>query len=906
MSHNAALKTSEPSGDETPLKTVEDFLAEGHTPMMAQYHTIKAQYPECLLFYRMGDFYELFYDDAIAAAETLDITLTKRGKKNGEDVPMCGVPFHSCEPYLAKLIKNSYKVAICEQTETPDEAKKRAKEEGKPTSKVLVNREVVRVITQGTLTEDSLLDARENNYIAALSSVAGQYGLAWLEFSTGDFKVQAIGNNDANAAIERIAPKELLTTDALAATLDQKERLTLQSASLFDSENARKRLETLFGVETLEAFGGFSRAEISAAGALIDYVDRTQVGKMPRLNKPEQLTSGGALEIDAATRRNLELTRTLTGERKGSLLATIDRTVTGAGARQLQAALSAPLTDINAINTRLDKIEYFVSESENRRNIREQFKAVPDMERALARLSVSRGGPRDLIAIRTGLKQAEMIRSMLQIKAETRDIFANELTALHTDNALAKFQDSLKAALLEEPPALARDGNFVAQGYNSTLDKLKTMSKEGKKLIAELQGTYQKQTSIDALKIKFNNVLGYFIEVPAKKADPLMATKDSDENPFIHRQTMANAVRFTTTALAELERDISSAAEKSLALELEIFDELVIECLTLAEEIGAQARAIALIDMSAGLAELASDLSYTRPKLDNSTAFDIKEGRHPVVETALKRENESFIPNDANLSDGQNLWLLTGPNMAGKSTYLRQNALIAILAQMGSFVPAASAHIGIVDRVFSRVGASDDLARGRSTFMVEMVETATILNQATERSLVILDEIGRGTATFDGLSIAWACVEHLHEVNQCRALFATHYHELTSLTAKLENLSCHSLQVKEWKGDIIFMHKVGEGAADRSYGIHVGKLAGLPPAVIKRAEDILKLLQSGEQSGTLKTLADDLPLFSNAVQEKPEHTSALEEALQTLDPDSLTPREALDSLYRLKSLQKNV
>lgn len=907
------------------LKTVEEFLEEGHTPMMAQYHSIKERYPDSLLFYRMGDFYELFYNDAIAASETLDITLTKRGKNNGDDIPMCGVPFHSCEPYLAKLIKNGYKVAICEQTETPAEAKERAKAEGKPTSKSLVNRDVVRVITQGTLTEDSLLDARENNYIAALTEVGGQYGLAWLEFSTGDFKVQAVHKNDVTAAIERIAPKEILTADMIytSVILSESEgsrdssatpqndnirikphddRYTLQSSSLFDSENARKRLEKIFGVETLEAFGGFSRAEIAAAGALIDYVERTQVGKMPRLNKPQQLSTGGALEIDAATRRNLELTRTLTGERKGSLLETIDYTITGPGARMLQACLSAPLTDIAQINDRLNKIECFVNALPLRGTMRETLKQVPDMERALARISVGRGGPRDLLMIRNGLKQAEIIRSTLQMQEAASAVMTDIITALKTNNALTAFQDKLKIALKDEPPALARDGNFIAKGYNAALDRLKDISGESRRLIANLQAQYQKQTGIDALKIKFNNVLGYFIEVPAKRADKMMEVKDSAENPFIHRQTMANVVRFTTTALAELERDISSAGEKSLALELEIFDELVKECDTLAEEIGTQARALATLDMAAGLAELAQQQNYTRPQLDQSLAFDITDGRHPVVENALRKGNESFVPNDSKLNEGNNLWLLTGPNMAGKSTYLRQNALIAIMAQMGSFVPAASAHIGIVDRVFSRVGASDDLARGRSTFMVEMVETAAILNQATQRSLVILDEIGRGTATFDGLSIAWACVEHLHEVNKCRALFATHYHELTSLTSKLENLSCHSLQVKEWKGDIIFMHKVGEGAADRSYGIHVGKLAGLPPAVIARAQDVLKLLQSGEQSGALKTLADDLPLFSAATPVKTKEPSALQQEIEAIDPDSLTPREALETLYKLKTL----
>jgi DNA mismatch repair protein MutS len=891
----------------TALKTVEDHLADGHTPMMAQYMAVKAQYPDCLLFYRMGDFYELFFDDAIKAAETLDITLTKRGRTQGDDIPMCGVPYHACDAYLARLIKAGFKVAICEQKETPDEARRRARQSGLPASKALVTREVVRVITQGTLTEDTLLDARENNYIAALAETGGQYGLAWLEISTGAFYVQPAHKDDLAMALERIDAREILVPDRLATLLPQQDgKITAQPASLFDSENARKRLESIFGVGTLESFGGFSRAEIAASGALIDYIARTQVGHMPYLAKPRQVSAGGTLEIDAATRRNLELTRTLSGERRGSLLDTIDRTVTGAGARLLQTFLAAPLTDIAAINARLDRIACFVDEASLRTALREQLRAMPDMERALARLTLGRGGPRDLVMIREGLRQAELLRAALQSNPAAAQTLAALLMDLQSDPALAAFQDRLRQALVDEPPALARDGGFVARGYHAKLDELKTLRDESRRLIAGLQEKYRQLSSVDILKIKFNNVLGYFIEVPAKKADALMVKKDDGSNPFIHRQTLANAVRFTTPDLAELERDISSAAEKALALELEIFGQLAGECAALAEEIGSRARAVAALDVSAALAALATEMNYTRPVLDESLDFNITGGRHPVVEAALKRQSEPFVPNDCDLRGAQRLWLLTGPNMAGKSTFLRQNALIAILAQAGCYVPAASAQIGIIDRVFSRVGASDDLARGRSTFMVEMVETAVILNQATQRSLVILDEIGRGTATFDGLSIAWACVEHLHDVEKCRALFATHYHELTSLTAKLANLSCHSMQVKEWKGDIIFMHAVARGSADRSYGIHVAKLAGLPAAVIDRAEAVLALLQSGEQSGALSRLAADLPLFSATppAGEKP-RISALEERVSTLNPDDLSPKDALELIYELKSLYSN-
>jgi DNA mismatch repair protein MutS len=896
-------QTAQKPAEETASKTADDLIAGGHTPMMAQYHAVKARYPDCLVFYRMGDFYELFFDDAIAAAETLDITLTKRGKTQGDEIPMCGVPYHSFEPYLAKLIKSGFKVAICEQTETPDEAKERTKREGRPASKALVNRDVVRVVTQGTLTEDSLLDARENNYIAAVAEIGGQYGVAWIELSTGAFYVQPTLKNDLSAVLDRIDAREILLPEKLDLPT-QETLITRQSASLFDSENARKRLETIFGVGTLEAFGGFSRAEISAAGALVDYIARTQVGKIPYLAKPRQLSSGGTLEIDAATRRNLELTRTMTGERKGSLLATIDRTVTGAGARVLQTCLSAPLTDIAEINTRLDRIACFIEQNALRQMLRDLLKAMPDMERALARLTVGRGGARDLSSLRDGLTQAEIIRAQIQSNEAAREIFAPLLEDLKLDANLNAFHDRLKIAIIDEPPALTREGGFIAHGYHKGLDELKLLRDESRRLIAALQGKYQEIARESSLKIKYNNVLGYFIEVPARKADAMMVKGGENENPFVHRQTLANAARFTTPELAELERDISSAGDKALALELEMFTELVNECVAVSEEIGTQARAIAALDMSSSLAQLAVEMQYVRPALSNDLIFDIKGGRHPVVETALKKQSEAFVPNNCDLGEKQRLWLLTGPNMAGKSTYLRQNALIAILAQCGSYVPAASANIGIIDRVFSRVGASDDLARGRSTFMVEMVETAVILNQATQRSLVILDEIGRGTATFDGLSIAWACVENLHEVNKCRALFATHYHELTALTAKLPALSCHSMQVKEWKGDIIFLHAVAAGAADRSYGIHVAKLAGLPDAVITRAGEVLALLQSGEQSGALARLADDLPLFSASPKAAPKVASPLTEALESLDPDALSPKDALELLYKIKDLHK--
>ena len=905
-----ALKDS--AEDSSAPASYDDFIAQGHTPMMAQYHMLKAENPDCLLFYRMGDFYELFYDDAVIASRVLDITLTKRGKTEGTNIPMCGVPFHAYSPYMAKLIQSGHKVAVCEQTETPEQAKARAKKEGRPTSKTLVNRETIRVVTPGTLTEDNLLEARENNYLAAINDIGGQYGLAWIEVSTGAFHVQTLPQESIATALDRISPNEILATDKLMDTpalneafTPYRQKLTSLSSSLFDSQNAQKRLENIFGVGTLDSFGAFSRAEVSAAGTLIDYIDRTQKGKIPHLQPPKQLSSGSVMEIDGATRRNLELTRTLSGERKGSLLATIDYTATGAGARLLQTRLSAPLTDIEELSQRQGEVASLIADKALREGLREKLKETPDIERALARLSVDRGGPKDLGVIRYGLASAETIAVFLWQKNDKSLLFVSKSVKLN--DTLKVLSDRLRSALKLDLPFLERDGGFIEIGYNAQLDDLRALRDNSKRHIAELQAKYRDITGIDTLKVTYNNVLGYFIDVTARHGDKLMvkAGDEGKNNPFIHRQTLANNVRFTTTELSELERDLASAADKALAVEQSIFRELMMEINSHANEIAVIAGGLAQLDVAISMASLAIEQNYNRPKLDNTLAFEIIEGRHPVVENALKKQSESFIPNDCDLSDTQRLWLLTGPNMAGKSTFLRQNALITIMAQIGSYVPASHAHIGVVDRLFSRVGAADDLARGQSTFMVEMVETATILNQATDRSLVILDEIGRGTATFDGLSIAWACVEQLHEVNKSRALFATHYHELTSLQARLSALRCYSLQVKEWKGDIIFTHNVAEGTADKSYGIHVAKLAGLPPNVITRASEVLKRLSAEKNSSDY--IEAGLPLFNAqpAPAESHNEPSEVETSLEELNPDDLSPRDALEALYALKKLLKN-
>jgi DNA mismatch repair protein MutS len=890
---------SDPAG-----AAARDAAAEaGATPMMAQYLEVKRRHPGALLFYRMGDFFELFFEDAEVAARALDLTLTRRGKHLGADIPMCGVPVHSHEAYLLRLIRAGHRVAICDQLEDPAEAKKRG-------AKSVVRRDVTRVVTPGTLTEDALLDARRNNHLAALALVQGEAALAWIDMSVGSFLVQRVaGLADLPAALARVAPGELLVADRLlarddlaAALGDWKPALTPLPAARFDSENGRRRLEALFEVGTLDGFGAFGRAGLAAAGALVDYVELTQKGRMPRLSPPAVRATDGFLEIDPATRRNLEIETTLDGARKGALLDVVDWTLTGAGARQLAADLAGPLRDAAAIDARLDLVAFFVAAGRTRADLRDALRRLPDLERALQRLTLGRGGPRDLAALRDGLGAIPAVRAMLEPGglAATPAMLTGTVAALGAHDTLVA---RLAAALAAELPLAAADGGFVAAGFDPALDELRGLRDDGRRHVAALQARYAAATGIASLKLRHNNVLGYYIEVNAQHGEKLRG-----DPAYIHRQTMAGAVRFSTTELGDLEQRIVAAGDRALAREMEHFEALRQDAVAASAEIGAAARALARLDVAAGFAELAAARDWRRPVVDESTAFEIAGGRHPVVEAARLAAGESFVPNDCRLDagSGARLWLLTGPNMAGKSTFLRQNALIVVLAQAGSFVPAARARIGLVDRLFSRVGAADDLARGRSTFMVEMVETAAILNRAGARALVILDEIGRGTATYDGLSIAWATIEHLHEANRCRALFATHYHELTALAARLPGLACHTMRVKEWQGDVVFLHEVAPGTADRSYGIHVAQLAGLPKPVVERARAVLATLEKRGQADGVARLAEDLPLFSAVAPPRPAAApaapSAVEAELRRLAPDELSPREALEALYRLRAL----
>lgn len=881
-----ASKTHDATQHEREAQLARDM--EIATPAMGQYFKLKYDHPDCLLFYRMGDFYELFFEDAITASKILDIALTKRGKHGDREVEMCGVPAHSHEAYLEKLIASGVKVAICEQMEDPAEAKK------KRGYKAVVNREVVRVVTPGTITEDSLLDARSSNYLAALGIAAGEKTLGWVDLSSGQFGLQRL---ETGTRIEEVvacmSPREVLLPDSFAAQAPPEignTALTLQADSLFDSSRGAERLKETFKLDALDSLGELSRSDLSAASALLNYIDLTQKGVMPRLEKPRLIARNEWMAIDPATRRNLELTHALSGGKKGSLLHAVDRTITAGGGRLLAERIATPLTDIAQIAKRLDYVQCFVKKRNLSDDIRGILKQCPDLERALSRLCLGRGGPRDLSMIRSSLNAVLELRELLENSQQLDDKYLQNIASgldVHDD-----LRSELESALQADVPMLARDGNFIAKGYHAALDEFRMLRDESKRLMASLQQRYAEETGIATLKIKFNNVLGYFVEIT-----PIHESKMTES--FIHRQTMKNALRYSSKELAELEYKLSEAADKALKLELESFDKLVSQVIEKSDTLAITARAIAGLDVATALAALAIDQDYTRPTLTTGTEFEISQARHPVVEQFLKKESENFIANDCDLSNGQKLWLLTGPNMAGKSTFLRQNALIAIMAQMGSFVPASAAKIGIIDKLFSRVGAADDLARGRSTFMVEMVETATILNQATENSLVILDEIGRGTATYDGLSLAWAVVEHLHDTTQCRGLFATHYHELTQLEEPLPQLSCHYMKVREWKGDVIFLHEVAPGAGGRSYGIHVARLAGLPNSVLSRAEGLLQQLEVEKLSSPT-----ELPLFSAPASNAPKQDSPspVAEKLKVISPDEMTPREAHAALYALKAL----
>jgi DNA mismatch repair protein MutS len=855
--------------------------------MMAQYLALKAEAGDCLLFYRMGDFFELFFEDAKIASAVLDIALTARGEHDGEKIPMCGVPAHAAVGYLQRLIKAGHRVAIADQTETPAEAKKRGG------SKALVARAIIRVVTAGTLTEEALLDSRTANWCVAIGEAAGGIAVAAADVSTGRFELVETDAGGLSAELARLNAAEVLASEGSAF---EHYATVLRPRGEFDSTAAEARLKRVYGVATLDGFGQLSRAGMAAAGGLVAYLDHTAKGSLPFLRPPRIGNAGEAMAIDAATRDSLELTQTQTGQRKGSLLDAVDRTVTGAGARLLAGDIGAPLMDRAAIEARLDLVQRLHDDGALRESLRATLRSLPDIGRALGRLVAGRGGPRDLGQLRDGLDGAWLLGERIDALDAPPPLLQDIVPRLRGHGSLI---DLLKCALVPSPPIDASDGGYIAEGYDAELDDLRDIGAGGRRAIAALEAEYRNRTGTSALKIRHNGVLGYHVEVPARAADPLMAP----DSGFTHRQTLAGVVRFNAPELHELAMKVTQAGSHALAAEAAHLEELTQTALAGREAIAATADALARLDVAAGLAERAAEDGWARPSLVDHACFEVEGGRHPVVEAAVQRSGERFVANDCVLSETSRLWLVTGPNMGGKSTFLRQNALIAVLAQAGSYVPAARAELGLVDKLFSRVGASDNLARGRSTFMVEMVETAAILAQATPRSFVILDEVGRGTSTYDGLAIAWAVVEAIHEDNRCRCLFATHYHELTRLAERCDALSLHHVRAREWKGDLVLLHEVSEGPADRSYGLAVARLAGLPPATIARAKAVLAKLEAGRaKTGGLAAGLDDLPLFAAAIEAEEEECDAVRAELDSLDVDALSPREALDVLYRLKRL----
>ncbi|MFN3864470.1 MAG: DNA mismatch repair protein MutS [Erythrobacter sp.] len=863
------------------------------TPMMAQYLALREEAGDALLFYRMGDFFELFFEDARLAAQILDIALTTRGEHMGAPIPMCGVPVHSAESYLARLIKAGCRVAIAEQVETPDEAKARAKREGTPSSKALVGRAIVRLVTAGTLTEEALLNPRRANVLVALAQVRGTVGIATVDVSTGTMVLEECQADRLDAALARIAPSEVVVPEGWSHGPD---KAIERPRSTFASDAGAERLKAVHGVATLDAFGDFSRAMLAAAAGLIAYLEHVGRGRLPLLLPPVLRAGEAGMAMDEATRASLEILESATGARAGSLIGALDRCVTGAGARLLAEDLSAPLRDLAAIEARLALVQFWRDRPIERASLREALRAIPDLGRALGRVVAGRGSPRDLGQLRDGLSEAARLHHWLS-GAPDRPALLNAVIARLTGHGA--LIDSLARALVPSPPTERSGGGFIADGYDAALDELRAISGDARRAIAAMETRYREETGIASLKIRHNGVLGYFIEVSARHADRLMAP----DSGFTHRQTMKDAVRFNSLKLHEEAARIAEAGGHALAAEEAHFEELVAAIVEAREAIAATAAALARLDVGAANAERAAEGDWCRPELVDDASLAIIGGRHPVVEAALAKAGERFIANDCVLGPDNRLWLIGGPNMGGKSTFLRQNALIVVLAQAGCFVPAGAARIGLVDRLFSRVGAADNLARGRSTFMVEMVETAAILAQATPRSLVILDEVGRGTSTYDGLALAWAVAEAVHSQIGCRCLFATHYHELARLAETCEALSLHHVRAREWQGDLVLLHELADGPADRSYGLAVARLAGVPERVVNRAKAVLEKLEATrEATGGIAAGLGDLPLFA-AMRVEPAPASPeqqLAEALRAVDLDALTPREALDLLYEWK------
>ena len=872
---------------ETLLKT---------TPMFQQFLEIKADNLDCLLFFRMGDFYELFFEDAVIASKELDIALTSRGKYDGDPVPMCGVPHHAYMPYLEKLTKNNYKVAICEQTESPKEAKIRGG------TKALVKREVVRIVTPGTLTEEILLDADKNNFLLSININNKNIGISWLDVSTGELYTEECSKNNFLSVIARIRPSEILLMDTVDNYYSDLIKKTFDCvvSPLIQNINNSKKAEKLiclhFGVKTLASFGRFSENEIITCWSLLDYVSLTQKGNLPPIRFPKSIKNESLMRIDSSTRKSLEISQTLIGNKKGSLIDTVDMTLTAVGARQLDKDISAPLTNIEEINGRLDMIDFLIDSNTVRDSIRKILKSSADIDRAKARVILSRGGPRDLESIKLGIEGAHNLDNILDNKKFEK--FPKDFIVLKKHlNRCSELLNLLKSILSENLPLFVKDGGFVKKGYSKELDEVCSFRDQSRQHILEMEVEERAKTGLTSLKIKYNNVIGYFFEVTQLQKKKFLEIKNAER--FIPRQSLKGAARFVTEALSRLSESISNAAEQAIEIELRIFEEIKSLIKAQHDALANISYTLSRLDVASSLAEVSILHNFVRPNILDDQNLEIIGGRHPSVELVMQKNGENkFFSNDCHLDQEDKIWLLTGPNMAGKSTFLRQNALITILAQSGSFVPAEKASIGIVDSLFSRVGSSDDLASGRSTFMVEMLETAAILNQAGKKSLVIMDEVGRGTSTYDGLSLAWSILEHLHNTSHSRTLFATHYHELTKLSETLPSLSCHTMQVKEWENKVIFLYTVMSGVAKGSYGIHVASLAGIPNSVLRRAK---KILQEFETSGTRNNLSKEEKEVSTSkfikTNNKTEIINNLINDMSVINLDALSPKEALDKLY---------
>ncbi|MDR3179450.1 MAG: DNA mismatch repair protein MutS [Holosporaceae bacterium] len=861
------------------------------TPMMTQYLSTKSQYPGCLLLFRMGDFYEMFFDDAKIASSVLNIALTSRGKHLGDDIPMCGVPVVSLESYLERLVKYGYKVAICEQMEDPKEAKKRG-------YKAIVRREVTRIITAGTLVEDNLLSSRKNNFLMAIvpdickkTLKVKTISFAAIDISTGDFIVNTLPGSEFSMAIEMYQPSELLVPAHYERSEFAKYLASMTEAGItylpdskFNPVVEKERLEKYFKVKTLDSCGINTANELSSCGSVLEYLLITQRDNFSALPMPKKTTFSNYLVLDPATAKSLEVTSSIHGEYDYCLLGVVDKTCTSFGARTLASRVSTPIVDLPLLQKRLDCVTFFIENTKITGLIRENLRYCPDFERAINRIRFNKFSPRDVGDIRESLRVIKVIQSIVKdvaIPSEGEYFFEN----------LADFSNLLKllqTALVEKLPA--RDGGVIADGYFPRLDELKYIKSHSEDLISNLQAKYVAQTGISTLKIRNNAILGWYVEIPLSQKNKI------DEKLFMHKQTLVNGIRYTTSELGVLQTKLSEVSDEWSNLEQEIYHKIITEIMDHYDKISYAIKLLSCIDVYTNFAHIAMERKYIRPEMSDHPILEIESGRHPILET----HTQDFTNNDCDLGENNRICLLTGPNMAGKSTYLRQNALIVLMAQIGSYVPAEKASIGIVDRLFSRIGASDDIARGRSTFMVEMIETASILNQATAKSFVILDEVGRGTSTYDGLSIAWAVVENLHNVNKCRVLFATHYRELTVLRNTLPHIKCKTLKVQEWNGDVIFYHKIIDGIADKSYGIHVASIAGVPKNVVKRATELLKIFEKNDDKQEITaydTMAEQMELTYT-----PPVNPTLLQRLGEINLNNITPKNALDILYELKGL----